>query len=153
MQSGPDSHAAWMSRTIDLTRRAGKTPFGCILVDRKDHRIVSSGLNNRQASPVLHAEIVALQQYADKGSGEWQRITLYSTAEPCPMCQSAILWCGISETVFGTSIESLVRIGYRQIEIKAKEVVRRSWAPDATITGGLLEAECDALFEQYRRPL
>ena len=153
MQSGPDSHAAWMSRTIDWTRRAGKTPFGCILVDRQEHRIVSSGLNNRQASPVLHAEMVALQQYAAEGSGDWQRITLYSTAEPCPMCQSAILWCGIPETIFGTSIESLMRIGFRQIEISAEEVVRRSWAADATVTGGLLEVECDALFEQHRRPL
>ena len=69
------------------------------------------------------------------------------------MCQSAILWCGIPDTVFGTSIETLTRIGYRQIEISAAEVIRRSWGADATVIGGVLEAECDALFEQHRRPL
>ena len=69
------------------------------------------------------------------------------------MCQSAILWCGIPETVFGTSIETLIRIGYRQIEISAEEVIRRSWTGAATVTGGVLEVECDALFEQHRRPL
>ncbi len=69
------------------------------------------------------------------------------------MCQSAILWCGIPETIFGTSIDTLTLIGYRQIEISAEEVIRRSWAAAATVTGGVLEAECDALFEQHRRPL
>ena len=46
-----------------------------------------------------------------------------------------------------------MRIGYRQIEISAAEVIRRSWADGATVMGGVLEAECDALFEQHRRPL
>jgi tRNA(Arg) A34 adenosine deaminase TadA len=101
---------------------------------------------------MLHAEVVALQNYARIANLQWDNLTLYSTAEPCPMCQSAILWCGIPETVYGTSIASLMAIGYRQIEISANEVVQRSWAAGATVVGGILEAECDALFERHKHP-
>lgn len=31
----------------------------------------------------------------------------YTTAEPCPMCQAAILWSGIGTVVLGSSIRSL----------------------------------------------
>lgn len=153
MQSSHDAHSVWMAEALRLTRPPSKTPFACVLVDRRDDQMVATGLNDRASFPMLHAEVVALQNYSQIGQPEWQHITLYSTAEPCPMCQSAILWCGIPDTVFGTSIETLTRIGYRQIEISAAEVIRRSWAADATVIGGVLEAECDALFEQHRRPL
>ena len=32
---------------------------------------------------------------------------LHVGAEPCPMCMSAILWCGIGRVVFAASIEEL----------------------------------------------
>ena len=153
MQSCHDAHSDWMAEAIRLTRPPSQTPFACVLVDRRADQIVASGLNDRASFPMLHAEVVALQNYSQTMQPEWQHITLYSTAEPCPMCQSAILWCGIPETIFGTSIETLIRIGYRQIEISAEEVIRRSWSAGATVTGGVLEEECDALFEQHRRPL
>jgi len=75
---------------------------------------------------------------------------LYTTAEPCPMCIGAILWSGIGTVVFGTSIRFLQRRGWRQIDIRAGEVVRRSpWTCE--IAGGVLERECNALFLAARR--
>ena len=62
------------------------------------------------------------------------------------MCQSAILWTGIETVVFGTSIRILQSQGWRQIDILAEEVVRRSPTWRCTIIGGVLEQECDALF-------
>jgi tRNA(Arg) A34 adenosine deaminase TadA len=62
------------------------------------------------------------------------------------MCQGAILWADIETVVFGTSILSLQKLGWRQIEILAEEVIRRSPAWKCTIIGGVLEQECDALF-------
>lgn len=41
---------------------------------------------------------------------------------------------------------SLQKMGWRQIDILAEEVVRRSPTWRCTITGGVLEQECDALF-------
>ena len=152
MQQAIDRHTEWMSEAIRLTHPPAKTPFGCVLVDRREQSIVATGLNDGATFRMLHAEVVALQNYARIANLQWDNLTLYSTAEPCPMCQSAILWCGISETVYGTSIASLMAIGYRQIEISANEVVQRSWAADATVVGGILEAECDALFERHKHP-
>jgi tRNA(adenine34) deaminase len=77
---------------------------------------------------------------------ERDKLALYTTAEPCPMCQAAILWTGIESVFYGTSIRSLQIMGWRQIDISAEEVVRRSPTWRCTITGGILEHECDALF-------
>lgn len=64
-----------------------------------------------------------------------------------PMCEAAILWSGIETVVFGTSIRFLQRLGRRQIDILAEEVVRRSPAWTCVLIGGVMEKECDALFE------
>jgi tRNA(Arg) A34 adenosine deaminase TadA len=63
---------------------------------------------------------------------------------------AAILWSGIGAVVFGSSIRFLQQQGWRQIDILADEVVRRSPAWVCTIIGGVLEAECNALFESTR---
>jgi hypothetical protein len=49
--------------------------------------------------------------------------------------------------VFGSSIRFLQQQGWRQIDILADEVVRRSPGWTCSITGGVLEQECNALFE------
>ncbi|MDG2207743.1 MAG: nucleoside deaminase [Pirellulales bacterium] len=143
---GPKSHEVWMGELVGWTRRASATPFGCFLVDRETDSVVAEGLNQSQMNPIWHAEIVAIRRYAKSERPLWDRVTLYSTAEPCPMCMSAILWAGIAETVYGTSIQTLMRRGYRQIEIGAQQVVASSWADHATVAGAVLEAECDNLF-------
>ena len=80
------------------------------------------------------------------GLPDWGRLTLYTTAEPCPMCMAAILWAGIPRVVFGTSIRQLQRLGWHQIDITSEEVVRRTPFRSCTLVGGVLAAECDALF-------
>ena len=50
--------------------------------------------------------------------------------------------------VFGTSIRSLQRSGWRQIDILAEEVVRCSPAWNCKLIGGVLERDCDALFQK-----
>ena len=62
------------------------------------------------------------------------------------MCQAAILWSGIGTVVFGSSIRFLQQQGWRQIDILADEVVRRSPGWACAIIGGVLEQECNALF-------
>ena len=63
------------------------------------------------------------------------------------MCQGAILWAGIETVVFGSSIRFLQSRGWWQIDITAEEVVRRSPLRRCTLIGGVLESECNALFE------
>jgi tRNA(adenine34) deaminase len=63
------------------------------------------------------------------------------------MCQGAILWACIPEVVFGTSIQTLQRLGWKQIDIRAEKVARRTPFRRCTLIGGVLERDCDALFQ------
>jgi tRNA(Arg) A34 adenosine deaminase TadA len=59
---------------------------------------------------------------------------------------AAILWSGIQMIVFATSIRFLQQHGWRQIDIRAEEIVRRSPGWQCTIVEGVLEEECNRLF-------
>ena len=68
-----------------------------------------------------------MQDYVRRhGNRGWASLVLYTTAEPCPMCMSALVWAGIGGVVYGTSIEGINRAGIPQIEIKANAVVDAS---------------------------
>lgn len=62
------------------------------------------------------------------------------------MCMSAILWSGIGGVVYGTSIPSLKRFGWHQIDLRAADVIAASFHPGLPLTAGIQEAQCDALF-------
>lgn len=142
-----NEHEHYMRRAIELAANVPEFPFGALIVDRTSGKVLSEGWNKSSINPTFHGEIDAINQLVESNPGiDAAKLVLYTTAEPCPMCQGAILWTGIGSVVFGTSIRSLQKMGWRQIDILAEEVVRRSPAWKCTITGGVLEQECDALF-------
>lgn len=63
------------------------------------------------------------------------------------MCSGAILWSGIPHVVYGTSIETLKRLGLPHIDLACEEVASRASFGGFTVMGGVLERECDVLFE------
>jgi tRNA(Arg) A34 adenosine deaminase TadA len=120
-------HERYMRRTIKLAGNVPSVPFGALIVDRRTGKIVAEGWNKSSANPTWHGEIDAINQLAESQEEyEGEDLVLYTTAEPCPMCQGAILWSGIETVVYGTSIRLLQSQGWRQIDILAEEVVRRS---------------------------
>ena len=138
---------AFMRRAIEVARGNPACPFGAVLVDADTLEVVCEGLNRTQASPVRHGEIEAIERCAvERSAVEWSRLWLYTTAEPCCMCQGAILWAGIRRVIFGTSIETLQKLGWRQIEIPAAEVIHRAPQVQCELIGAVLERECDDLF-------
>ena len=141
-------HERYMRRAIELAGKVPDLPFGAVITDRDTGTILSEGWNKTSVNPTWHGEIDAINGLASSDvCFKGKSLILYTTAEPCPMCQGAILWTGIETVVFGTSIRSLQRLGWRQIDILAAEVVRRSPAWKCTLIGGVMEQECDALFE------
>ena len=142
-----------MRRAIEAARCNRSHPFGAVLVDGRQDRVVAEGVNRGGENPLWHGEIDAMNRYAagDQEASDWSHLHLYTTAEPCCMCQAAILWAGVRRVVFGTSIPTLQRLGWNQIELRAREVVHRSPFAVCEVVGGVLEDECDALFEQARR--
>ena len=141
-------HERFMRRAIELAGQVPDLPFGAVIVERDTGNILAEGWNKTSVNPTWHGEIDAINTLASSSvCFKGKSLILYTTAEPCPMCQAAILWTGIETVVFGTSIRSLQRLGWRQIDILAEEVVRRSAAWTCVLIGGVMEKECDALFE------
>lgn len=136
----------FMRRAIEIAQGNPAAPFATVLVDRRTGDIVAEGLNRGHDSPIFHGEMDAINRYAQTAGDAWSFLQLYTTAEPCCMCQGAIVWAGIEEVLFGTSIPRLVELGWRQIDIRAVDVVLRTPFSQCSVRGGILDSECDALF-------
>lgn len=147
-----NDHERYMRRAIALADNVPDLPFGAVIVDGSNGTILAEGWNKTPLNPMWHGEVDAINRLVSSGVGvEGKSLVLYTTAEPCPMCQGAILWSGIEKVVFGTSIRTLQGMGWRQIDILAEEVVRRSPAWTCTLIGGVLERDCDVLFQKAMR--
>ena len=141
-----------MRRALEIARGNPDAPFGCVISDVDTGEVLAEGLNDAETSPILHGETDAVIRLArERPNVDWGRTVLYTTAEPCPMCSGAIVWSGIPRVVYGTSIGTLKRLGLPQIDLPCEEVSRRSSFGGFEAVGGVLEEECDALFEEMSR--
>ena len=124
----------------------GDLLFGAVIV--LDGEVLSKGRNLGKTTndPTAHGEMVAIRRFVSvRPAAELKGATLYTTGEPCPMCMSAILWCGIGRVVFAASIEELAtKIG--QIMLTSRTVADAAPFANIAITGGILSAEALALF-------
>jgi len=142
------THEDFMRLAIDAARTVPMRPFGTVIVRPATGDRIAVGVNRSDENPILHGEIDAMNRCASAHPGiDWSELALYTTAEPCPMCQSAIVWAGISVVYYGSSISFLQSIGWKQIDIRAKDVVRRAPFRSVQVVGGILETDCNALFE------
>ena len=141
-------HEYFMRRAIELALKVPQFPFGAIIVKRDTGEIIAEGFNQSTLNPTFHGEMVAINHCAElQQHPDWNELDLYTTAEPCPMCQSAIQWTDIAHVYYGTSIPYLNVHNWLQINIRASEVIAQTSFRKTTIVGGILEAECNTLFE------
>jgi len=145
-------HEKYMRRAIELAGNVPELPFAAVIVDQDTGEVLSEGWNKSSINPTWHGEIDAINHMAEAGC-DWKArsLALYTTAEPCPMCQGAIHWTGIETVIFGTSIRFLQQLGWKQIDILADEVAQRTPFSKCTLMGGILEDECNSLFEAASR--
>ena len=141
-----------MRRAIVLAREAeaaGGEPYGALIADASG-TIVAEGRNHASNNPLWHGETSAIANlsrlintsvYDVAGN-----LTLYTTAEPCPMCMGAILWSGFSTVIYGTSIPYLTAQGRDQIAIRADALARATPFRNISIIGGVLRNETDPLY-------
>jgi tRNA(Arg) A34 adenosine deaminase TadA len=135
-----------MRRAIRLAANNPKYPFAAVLVD-EDKRVVGEGWNRSALNPTWHGEMDAINKCAAAHPRiDWTKLTLYTTAEPCAMCQGAVAWAGIKRVVFGSSIPFLKSIDVWAIDIRAEELARLAAFRKCTVVGGVLEEECNKLF-------
>ena len=135
-----------MRRAIRLAANNPKSPFGALLVDQKGV-VVGEGWNRSVHNPTWHGEMDAINKCAASHPNiDWTRLTIYTTAEPCAMCQGAVAWTGIRRVVFGSSIPFLKSLNWWAIDIRAEELARLSSFRQCTVVGGVLEEDCNKLF-------
>jgi tRNA(Arg) A34 adenosine deaminase TadA len=143
-----DEH--WMRLAIAVAQENPSAPFAAVIVDNDSNQECARGVNQAQMDPTLHAEMVALHTCYEAGtpsrSGD---LTFYTTAEPCPMCAAACFWAGIERIVYGVSIPWLHEHGWRQMGVRAVDVLAGS-DRSIGIVGGVLADECKRLFMAAR---
>jgi tRNA(adenine34) deaminase len=127
--------------------KKGDSPYGAVIV--KDDEVVAVAYNtvNRDKDPSAHAEINVIRSLTAKLQNlSLEGYSIYTTGEPCPMCAAACVWIGLSEIVYGASIEDLISANQSQINITCEEVIAKSFR-NIKVTKGVLKEECLALFE------
>jgi tRNA(Arg) A34 adenosine deaminase TadA len=105
------TRAIELSRITSMVESAGGV-FGCVIV--KDGKIIGEGANRVVAEndPTWHGEIEAIRKACKaEGSFKLEGATLYTSAEPCPMCMGATYWAGIEKVFYGASVEDALEYG------------------------------------------
>ncbi len=139
---------------IRAAREAGEDiPIGAVVVDR-DGRQLASACNARErlGDPTAHAEILALRAAAVELGDGWrlEGCTLAVTVEPCTMCAGALVLARVERVVFGAWEPKTGAVGSLWDVVRDRRLNHR---PE--VRGGVLEAECAALMDDFfaaRRP-
>ncbi len=132
-----------MRMALDEARRAlskGEVPIGAVITCQG--RIIARAHNLTETlhDVTAHAEMQAITMAANELGGKYlPQCTLYVTVEPCPMCAGALGWAQMSRIVYGCADE---KRGYREY---APHVLH----PRATVTTGILEADCRELMQAF----
>ena len=119
-------------------------PFGAVVV--KDGKVISKGHNHVVINndPTHHGEIDAIRKAGKKlKTFDLSGCTLYTTAEPCPMCLGAILWANISKVYYGCNVQDTEIIGFRD-----KRFYEENWKK-LTSLKEIDREECLKLFFLY----
>jgi tRNA(Arg) A34 adenosine deaminase TadA len=112
-----------MELAISISRDSvahGGGPFGALIYDPASSRVISVGANMviPQQCSLWHAEVVAIYcaQHAEdshnlKGSSQ-SGLEIYSSCEPCMMCQGAVFWSGIQKLYYAAQESDARAIGF-----------------------------------------
>ena len=127
-------------------RNAHGGPFGCVIV--KDGEIAGRGHNRVLVNhdPTCHGEMEAIRDACRHlNTHDLSGCTLYTTAEPCPMCLGAILWANIKNVYYGCTRSDTDSIGFRD-DIFYDYLAGKSELLSMKEKG---RTECLTLFEEY----
>src|SRR5688500_1625809 len=130
-----------------LALAAGEVPIGAIVVAGGE--TVSRAFHQPLAAvdPTAHAEVLALRAPAAHiGNYRLPDTALYVTVEPCLMCVGALVHARVREVIFG-AVEP--RSGALVSTVRGHEIPGLNHR--FTVTGGVLEADCRDLIQQFFR--
>jgi len=125
--------------------RRGEVPVGAILV--KGGRVIAKDHNRciELSDPTAHAEVLVLRK-GGKASRNYRLndTMIYVTAEPCPMCLSAMIHSRISRLVFGTPESK-----FGAVESKFRLLDGNGFNHRVKVERGVLEKECAEVLKLF----
>jgi len=130
-------------------RQAGERPFGAVLVF--NDKVVAQAQDQCRAlnDPTAHAELRLISSYCQSGGHfDLTGATIYTCAEPCVMCSSAIKWAGISRIVFSVSQAQLNAISGGRSKPTCDELVNTG-GRHVEVCGSLLVDEGLSCFQGF----
>lgn len=139
------NHEEFMKMAI-AEAKLGDAPYGAVIV--KDSQVAIKAHNSvrRDNDPSAHAEVNAIRKLtAQLQTPSLEGYILYTSCEPCPMCATACIWAGISEIIFGASIQDLIHSGVNQIDLPCEDIIAKGFRK-IKLTKGILKSESLALF-------
>jgi tRNA(Arg) A34 adenosine deaminase TadA len=143
-------HTRFMRLAIEEGRKGeseGNRPIGSVIVS--GGRVVGVGRNTveSECDPTNHAETVAIREACGKlGVTSLDGATLYTTMEPCPMCQWAIVIAGISELVLGARHADFAPHDYGDYSV---ERLLAMTGRRMSVVTGILQEECITIRRQW----
>lgn len=153
-------------REAERSAEAGEVPCGCVavlapegafapgvahptpLTDPWQARVLGRAHNQTEAlrDPTAHAEILTITAAAS-AVGDWRldRVIVYVTKEPCPMCAGALVWARPAMVVWGLSDPE--RGGESAFGILSSPKVNHR----PRLLCGILEERCKTQFTDFFR--
>ena len=140
----------YMRMALEEAEKAGQNgevPVGAILV--KGDQILARDHNRciENNDPTAHAEILVLRKAGEALRNYRLNDTMiYVTAEPCPMCASAIVHGRVFRLIFGTWEPK-----FGAVESKFRFLDDSSLNHRVEVEGGILEKECAEVLRVFFR--
>ncbi len=153
----PDNvqHEKFMRRAIELSAKTSLVDnaggvFGAVIV--RNGEIISEGANRVVAEndPTWHGEMEAIRKACKTlGSFKLTGCTLYTSAEPCPMCAAASYWAGIERIFYGATVDDALEYGGfddTMIFVQLRNPTQKRTLPAQQI----LRAEAVEIWKKYK---
>ena len=138
----------YMGMALQEARQAGhegEVPVGAVLV--KGDRIIAKDHNRciTLHDPTAHAEILVLRKGGEVlGNYRLNETVMYVTAEPCPMCASAMVHGRIARLVFGT-----LEPKFGAVESKIGLLNEDGLNHKVKVDRGILKEECSEILKAF----
>lgn len=148
-------HEKFMRRAIELSAKTSLVDnaggvFGAVIV--RNGEIIAEGANRvvAEKDPTWHGEIEAIRTACKKlGSFKLTGCTMYTSAEPCPMCAAASYWAGIERIFYGATVEDALEYGgFNDSLIFAQ--LRRPTQDRTLPASQIMRAEAVEIWKKYK---
>lgn len=119
---------------------AGQLPFGALVV--RDGEILATGVNTtlRGGDPTAHAEVEAIRAACRAlGTLRLEKAEVYTSCEPCAMCQAVGVAAGITRMTFAASSAEAADHGLPADALSARMQVAWRDAHPAFLTQGAVD--------------